>query len=316
MKNRKVFWKLFLIGLIYFFVSVILASSEIKWIILWWDAVWLFNVLFIVWLIILIYRYTKEINQSRSYFENIFLIVWITLIYLTVVNLMITNWDFKSYQTNIGVELVLSFLQNIMILWLIVVFPVTAIINRHNKKEIVNASEVFTIIFWIAISIVFIVWLLWQSSFEKKQLEFEKRPYNSFDFEARKGTLYREIEGKKNELSKIIEEKSGSNIDIANTTNVINDTKTYDNTKDKYDIKGKYTFEDANCQKYVSLMECLVEKTPEEGKASTIDAFSKVMELWNTLGADQLPSVCKEAMGQLTKQSDIFSNAGCALKDL
>lgn len=82
------------------------------------------------------------------------------------------------------------------------------------------------------------------------------------------------------------------------------------------DIKGKYTFEDANCQKYVSLMECLVEKTPEEGKASTIDAFSKVMELWNTIGEDQLPSVCQQAMDQLASQADVFSNAGCSLENL
>lgn len=82
------------------------------------------------------------------------------------------------------------------------------------------------------------------------------------------------------------------------------------------DIKGKYTFEDANCQKYVALMECLVDKTPEEGKASTIDAFTKVMSLWTSLEPEQLPSVCQQSMDALTSQADVFANAGCPLDAL
>ncbi len=81
-------------------------------------------------------------------------------------------------------------------------------------------------------------------------------------------------------------------------------------------IKGKYVFEDANCKKYVALMECLVDKTPEWSKASTINAFERVMNLWETLGADKLPDVCKQAVDALASQSEVFASAGCPLDSL
>lgn len=106
--------------------------------------------------------------------------------------------------------------------------------------------------------------------------------------------------------------------------NADNTTEVADNTNEEVasgtaavvDIKGKYTFEDANCQKYVSLMECLVDKTPAEGKGQTVQAFTKVMELWTSLNKDQLPDVCKQSMDALASQSEVFANAGCPLDQL
>lgn len=113
------------------------------------------------------------------------------------------------------------------------------------------------------------------------------------------------------ETGTVIDTSTGSTWEIVDETA----NETTDVAIDS-DIKGKYTFEDPNCQKYVSLMECLVEKTPEEGKASTISAFAKVMDLWNSLNVDQLPSVCQQSMDALASQSDVFANAGCPLDNL
>lgn len=80
------------------------------------------------------------------------------------------------------------------------------------------------------------------------------------------------------------------------------------------DIKGKYSFDDENCNKYVKLMECLIDKTPEAAKNQTADSFKKVMELWSWLEKTVLPSTCKNTIDMLTNQKDVFEKVGCTIK--
>lgn len=86
-------------------------------------------------------------------------------------------------------------------------------------------------------------------------------------------------------------------------------TNSADNT-----IKWKYVFEDTNCQSYVALMECLIDKTPDAAKKQTISSFEKVMELWKGLDKSALPSTCKNTVDMLQNQKDVFTKAGCDLK--
>lgn len=79
-------------------------------------------------------------------------------------------------------------------------------------------------------------------------------------------------------------------------------------------IKWKYVFEDTNCQSYVALMECLIDKTPDAAKSQTISSFEKVMELWEWLDKTALPSTCKNTVDMLQNQKDVFLKAGCELK--
>lgn len=76
----------------------------------------------------------------------------------------------------------------------------------------------------------------------------------------------------------------------------------------------EYSFEDANCQSYVDLMECLIDKTPEASKEQTQKSFDQVMSMWKGLDATQLPSTCKQTMDMLANQKEVFANAGCPLK--
>lgn len=80
------------------------------------------------------------------------------------------------------------------------------------------------------------------------------------------------------------------------------------------EVKWKYVFDDANCQSYVTLMECLIDKTPDAAKKQTISSFEKVMELWKGLDKAALPSTCKNTVDMLQNQKDVFTKAGCELK--
>ncbi len=79
-------------------------------------------------------------------------------------------------------------------------------------------------------------------------------------------------------------------------------------------VKGKYTFDDDNCNKYVRLMECLLDKTPDTAKEQTVKSFEKVMELWKWLEKTALPETCKNTMNMLEDQKDVFAKAGCAIE--
>lgn len=79
-------------------------------------------------------------------------------------------------------------------------------------------------------------------------------------------------------------------------------------------VKGKYSFEDENCNKYVALMECLLDKTPDAAKDQTTKSFVKVMELWQGLEKTALPDTCKNTMDMLQDQKEVFAKAGCELK--
>lgn len=87
-------------------------------------------------------------------------------------------------------------------------------------------------------------------------------------------------------------------------TNVVNDNI----------LKWKYVFDDVNCQSYVTLMECLIDKTPDTAKSQTISSFEKVMELWKGLDKSALPSTCKNTIEMLQNQKDVFMKAWCELK--
>ena len=76
-------------------------------------------------------------------------------------------------------------------------------------------------------------------------------------------------------------------------------------------VNWKYTFEDENCQSYVNLMECLIDKTPDAAKNQTISSFEKVMELRNGLDKATLPSTCKNTVDMLKNQKEVFIKAGC-----
>ncbi len=80
------------------------------------------------------------------------------------------------------------------------------------------------------------------------------------------------------------------------------------------DVIGKYSFDDENCNKYVKLMECLIEKTPDSAKNQTADSFKKVMELWSGFEKNLLPSTCKNTIDMLTNQKDVFAKVGCEIK--
>mgnify|MGYP003436400313 CR=1 FL=1 len=95
------------------------------------------------------------------------------------------------------------------------------------------------------------------------------------------------------------------------TTTVSGETTTTTTTKTS---DTKYSFDDANCQSYVDLMECLIDKTPEASKDQTQKSFDQVMSMWKGLDATQLPSTCKQTMDMLVNQKDVFANAGCPLK--
>ena len=80
-------------------------------------------------------------------------------------------------------------------------------------------------------------------------------------------------------------------------------------------VKWKYSFEDENCNKYVALMECLLDKTPDAAKEQTANSFVKVMELWQGLEKTALPETCKNTMNMLQDQKEVFAKAGCELKE-
>jgi hypothetical protein len=79
------------------------------------------------------------------------------------------------------------------------------------------------------------------------------------------------------------------------------------------DVKGKYVFEDENCIRYVKLMECLIDKTPDAAKNQTISSFEKVMDLRKGLEVTALPMTCKNTMDMLQNQKDVFAKAGCEI---
>lgn len=74
-------------------------------------------------------------------------------------------------------------------------------------------------------------------------------------------------------------------------------------------IKGKYSFGDENCDKYVKLMECLIDKTPDSAKSQTISSFEKVMELWKGLDKSVIAGTCKNTIDMLNNQKDVFEKA-------
>jgi uncharacterized lipoprotein YehR (DUF1307 family) len=86
-----------------------------------------------------------------------------------------------------------------------------------------------------------------------------------------------------------------------------------DTTTTTSSANTKYSFEDANCQSYVDLMECLIDKTPEASKEQTQKSFDQVMSMWKSLDATTLPSTCKQTMDMLANQKEVFANAGCPL---
>lgn len=90
-------------------------------------------------------------------------------------------------------------------------------------------------------------------------------------------------------------------------------TQAQENSVDTATIKGKYVFEDENCNKYVKLMECLIDKTPDSAKWQTISSFEKVMSLWQWLEKTALPGTCKSTMEMLENQKDVFAKAWCEL---
>lgn len=79
-------------------------------------------------------------------------------------------------------------------------------------------------------------------------------------------------------------------------------------------VKWKYSFDNKDCQTYVKLMECLIDKTPEAAKNQTISSFEKVMQLWKWLDASTLPSTCKNTIEMLQNQKEVFAKAGCNLE--
>lgn len=74
-------------------------------------------------------------------------------------------------------------------------------------------------------------------------------------------------------------------------------------------IKGKYNFGDENCNKYVKLMECLLDKTPDTAKEQTVRSFEKVMDLRNGMEKDALPETCKNTINMLQDQKEVFQKA-------
>lgn len=101
-----------------------------------------------------------------------------------------------------------------------------------------------------------------------------------------------------------------------NTTTETSETNnsTGVNQTAKNSVKGKYSFTNSDCQQYVTLMECLIDKTPDVAKDQTISSFEKVMELWKWLDAAALPSTCKNTIDMLQNQKDVFEKAGCSIK--
>lgn len=84
-------------------------------------------------------------------------------------------------------------------------------------------------------------------------------------------------------------------------------------TFDKNAFLKEYKFEDENCNKYVNLMACLIDKTPDVAKNQTITSFKKVMDLWNGMEDSALPSTCKNTIDMLNNQKEVFEKAGCSL---
>ena len=74
-------------------------------------------------------------------------------------------------------------------------------------------------------------------------------------------------------------------------------------------VKGKYNFGDENCNKYVKLMECLLDKTPDTAKEQTVKSFEKVMDLWNGMEKNALPETCKNTINMLQDQKEVFQKA-------
>jgi len=97
------------------------------------------------------------------------------------------------------------------------------------------------------------------------------------------------------------------------TWDMVDKTEETTTTSTTSQIKGKYSFGDENCDKYVKLMECLIDKTPDSAKSQTISSFEKVMELWKGLDKSVIAGTCKNTIDMLNNQKDVFEKAWCAL---
>jgi|GEM_PF-3860886 len=96
------------------------------------------------------------------------------------------------------------------------------------------------------------------------------------------------------------------------TTDTVSDTNTATTSTGQVmaeAVKGKYNFGDENCNKYVKLMECLLDKTPDTAKEQTVRSFEKVMDLWNGMEKDALPETCKNTINMLQDQKEVFQKA-------
>lgn len=74
-----------------------------------------------------------------------------------------------------------------------------------------------------------------------------------------------------------------------------------------------YSLVDMSCINYINLMSCLIEKTPPSQKFTVQNDFNNIMKLRDSLSPADLKTTCKETMNQLYTQSNIFTQAGCAL---
>lgn len=67
------------------------------------------------------------------------------------------------------------------------------------------------------------------------------------------------------------------------------------------------------CNNYVSVMTCVIGKSPVQIQAQTQKSLDQVLDLWKTLSPDQLENACTETMKTLDTQKTAIQDMGCNL---
>ncbi len=81
-------------------------------------------------------------------------------------------------------------------------------------------------------------------------------------------------------------------------------------------IKNKpeaYNFNITNCDKYVKLMECVIDKIPSGKRTDTISQYEQVIKMRKWFSGEDLKGICDQTIDSLNTSSGSFKQIGCNL---
>lgn len=74
-----------------------------------------------------------------------------------------------------------------------------------------------------------------------------------------------------------------------------------------------YNFDIPNCDKYVKLMECVIDKIPAGKRTDTITQYEQVIKMRKGFSGADLKAICDQTIDSLKDTSGSFEQIGCSL---